>query len=82
MNYLLPVIRLNTATDIKYNKSDLENIITQQIIISQLSNGITYSDTENMDTYERTFIFKKLLQLEQQKNNAKLKAIENARNKR
>ena len=59
----------------------IEDIITQQIIISQLSNGITYQDTQDMDAYERVFIFKKLIQLEQEKNEAKLRAIENAKHK-
>ena len=61
---------------------ELDNILTQQIIISQLSNGITYQDTENMDSYERNFIFKKLVQMEQEKNDAKLRAIENAKQNR
>lgn len=62
-------------------KENVEDIITQQIIISQLSNGITYQDTQDMDNYERVFIFKKLIQMEQEKNEAKLRAIENAKHK-
>ena len=62
-------------------KENVEDIITQQLIISQLSKGITYKDTEEMDNYERVFIFKKLIQMEQEKNEAKLRAIENAKQK-
>lgn len=61
------------------NKAEVENILTQQLLICQLSNGISYTDTENMDVYERTFIFKKLIQMEKEKNDAKLKAIEAAK---
>lgn len=65
-----------------YTKEELNNILTQQILISQLANGISFEDTNNMDTYERTFIFKKLLQMEKEKNDAKLQAIEEAKRKR
>lgn len=83
MNYLLPVNNTEITDDeLYYIKQELDSILTQQILISQLSNGITYQDTENMDNYERTFIFKKLIQLEQDKNEAKLKAIENAKQNR
>lgn len=63
-------------------KELLDNILTQQIIISQLSNGISYKDTEEMDAYERSFVFRKLLAIEKEKNEAKLKAIEEAKNKK
>lgn len=63
-------------------KELLDNILTQQIIISQLSNGISYKDTEEMDAYERSFVFRKLLAIEKEKNDAKLKAIEEAKNKK
>ena len=82
MNYLLPVIKYSNDNDLHNTKLELDNILTQQIIISQLSNGITYQDTENMDSYERNFIFKKLVQMEQEKNDAKLRAIENAKQNR
>lgn len=82
MNYLLPVIKYSNDDDLHSTKMELDNILTQQIIISQLSNGITYQDTENMDSYERNFIFKKLVQMEQEKNDAKLRAIENAKQNR
>lgn len=77
MNYLLPVSKAYlTQEDIKYAKSELENILTQQIIISQLSKGISFEDTNNMDSYERVFIFKKLVEMEKEKTEAKMKAIE------
>lgn len=79
MNYLLPVNKLNSNTLDDMNKAEVENILTQQLLICQLSNGISYTDTENMDVYERTFIFKKLIQMEKEKNDAKLKAIEAAK---
>ena len=82
MNYLLPVIKYSNDDDLHSTKMELDNILTQQIIISQLSNGITYQDKENMDSYERNFIFKKLVQMEQEKNDAKLRAIENAKQNR
>ena len=62
-------------------KYELDNILTQEILISQLSHGITYQDIENMDSYERNFIFKKLVTMEKEKNDAKLKAIEDAKKK-
>lgn len=58
-----------------YIKDELESIMTQQILISQLAKGISYTDTENMDEYERTFIYFKLMQLKKEENEAKLKAI-------
>lgn len=79
MNYLLPVNKLSSNTLDDMNKAEVENILTQQLLICQLSNGISYTDTENMDVYERTFIFKKLIQMEKEKNDAKLKAIEAAK---
>ena len=82
MNYLIPVSRKLTKEKQQYIKEDFENILTQQIIISQLSNGISYQDTENMDNYERIFIFKKLIDMKKEENDAKLKAIEDAKQKR
>ena len=79
MNYLIPVNRKLSNEELDYIKEDLENIMTQQIIISQLSNGITYTDTENMDSYERNYIFSKLIQMKKEENDAKLQAIENAK---
>lgn len=79
MNYLIPVNRKLTEKEKEYVKEDFENILTQQIIISQLSNGISYQDTENMDNYERVFIFKKLIEMKKEENDIKLKAIEDAK---
>lgn len=79
MNYLHPVNRKLTKEEIELIKEDIENILTQEIIISQLSNGISYSDIENMDSYERNYIFSKLIQMKKEENDAKLQAIENAK---
>lgn len=81
MNYFLPVNSVIAYNDkfYEYQKEDVENVITQQIIISQLSNGITYKDTEYMDSYERVFIYKKLIQMKKDENDAKIKAIEEAK---
>lgn len=82
MNYLLPANKYQLQKDFDGDRQEFENIITQQIIISQLSNGITYKDTEEMDNYERTFIFKKLIQMKKEENDAKLRAIEEAKQQR
>lgn len=82
MNYLLPANKYHLEKDVDGDRQEFENIITQQIIISQLSNGITYKDTEEMDNYERTFIFKKLIQMKKEENDAKLRAIEEAKQQR
>ena len=84
MNYLHPVNNpfvYENENQFLIIKDNVEDILTQQIIISQLSSGITYKDTEEMDSYERIFIFKKLVQMEKDKNEAKLKAIENMKQK-
>ena len=52
MNYLPPVNRLLYNADSEYAKQEIENILTQQIIISQLAKGISFEDTNNMDSYE------------------------------
>ena len=67
---------------LQYIKEDIETIMDEQILISQLSQGITYQDTENMDTYERSYILGKLIQLEKDKIEAKKNAIQEAQNKR
>ena len=84
MNYLRPVNNpfvYENENQFLIIKDNVEDILTQQIIISQLSSGITYKDTEEMDSYERIFIFKKLVQMEKDKNDAKLRAIENMNQK-
>ena len=68
--------RLNKKTDIDETKYILDNILTQQIIITKLS-SITYQDTEQMDEYERRFIFEKLIQMKKEEDEIKLKALQN-----
>ena len=83
MNYLIPVYSIDLPDKIlQLKKAELNSILDQQIIISQLSNGITYQDTENMDEYERIYIISKLIQLKKEENEAKQKAIEAAKAKR
>lgn len=83
MNYLIPVYSTDLPDKIlQLKKEELNSILDQQIIISQLSNGITYQDTENMDEYERIYIISKLIQLKKEENEAKQKAIEAAKAKR
>ena len=82
MNYLIPVSNLYINAENKekvrqFNKEDFENILTQQIIISQLSNGITYQDTENMDEYERVFVVKKLIAMKKEEIEARKEAMKN-----
>lgn len=62
--------------DILDDKEDLNNILTQQILISQLANGISYGDTEDMDEYERIFILNKLIELKKEENRVKQESIE------
>lgn len=82
MNYLIPVYRRELKKEeILFIKDDLNAILDQQIVISQLSNGITYQDTENMDEYERSYIFSKLIRMKQDEIDAKQKAYEEARQK-
>lgn len=59
-------------------KDDFEDILTQQIIISQLSKGITYQDTESMDEYERVFILKKLIAMKKEEIEARKEALKNS----
>ena len=80
MNYLIPVSNLNIDKGYvnkmrEFNKEDVENIITQQVVISQLANGISYADTENMDEYERVFVIKKLIAMKKEEIEAKKKAM-------
>lgn len=82
MNYSIPVSNLYINAENKekvrqFNKEDFENILTQQIIISQLSNGITYQDTENMDEYERVFVVKKLIAMKKEEIDARKEAMKN-----
>ena len=81
MNYLIPVTRMSKKEFDKNNKYNLDDILDQQIIISQLASGISFTDTDNMDSYERTYIIQKLLQMKKEENDAKRKALEQARNR-
>ena len=83
MSYSIPVYKVEISEKhLQYIKEDIETIMDEQILISQLSQGITYQDTENMDTYERSYILGKLIQLEKDKIEAKKNAIQEAQNKR
>jgi len=63
------------------NKWELNDILDQQIIISQLSTAIGFKDTDEMDTYERIYVIQKLIQLKKEENEAKRRAIEEAHKK-
>lgn len=80
MNYSLPVKTKSSKKDIENAKYQVFNIIDQQIIITQLDNGITYQDTENMDDFERTYILDKLIEMKKEELDLKKKAIEKANN--
>ena len=79
MNYSLPVFKVKEDINKNLNNKYLLNdILDQQIIISQLSKGgITFSDTDNMDEYERTYVLNKLIKLRKEEIEAKEKAIKN-----
>lgn len=62
-------------------KEDLDTILTQEVLITYLSNGISYNDIESMDEYERIYIFNKLIQLKKEENEAKQEAINKLNNK-
>ena len=82
VNYLIPVYRRELKKEeILFIKDDLNAILDQQIMISQLSSGITYQDTENMDEYERSYIFSKLVRMKQDEIEAKQKAYEEMKQK-
>ena len=66
----------------QFLKEDVNNIIDQQILISQLSSGIGFKETDDMDTYERIYVLKKLIDLEKEKIEAKKREIREAKNKR
>lgn len=56
---------------------ELNGILDEQILIAQLSNGITFSDTNNMDIYERRYIIEKLMIMKKEEVEAKEKALKN-----
>ena len=63
------------SSDLQYRKEDLDNILTQEVLITYLSNGISYTDIENMDEFERLFIINKLIKIKKDENDAKQEAI-------
>ena len=67
MNYSIPVYKKELQkADIQFIKEHLNDVLDQQVIISQMSNGITYQDTENMDEYERVYILSKLIEMKKE----------------
>lgn len=81
VNYSIPVTRMNlNKEDILDIRKSLDNILDEQIIISQYSN-MTFEDTNNMDSYERTYIAQKLLQIKQEEIKAKKEAFDNINKK-
>ena len=65
----------------QFIKEHLDDILHQQVIISQMSNGITYQDTENMDEYERVYILSKLIEMKKEEVEARQKAYDEMKNK-
>lgn len=85
MSYLIPVFRAGSKLNldkIKWYKEELNRILDQQIMITKLSNSFTFQDTQEMDEYERIYVLKKLIQMRKEENEAKEKAIAEARNKK
>lgn len=81
VNYSIPVTRMNlNKEDILDIRKSLDNILDEQIIISQYSN-MTFEDTNNMDSYERAYIAQKLLQIKQEEIKAKKEAFDNINKK-
>lgn len=83
MNYSIPVYSTELPEKVlQLKKEELDSVLDQQIIISQMAKGITFQDTENMDEYERLYVISKLIQLKKEENEAKQKAIEAAKARR
>ena len=81
VNYSIPVTRMNlNKEDILDIRKSLDSILDEQIIISQYSN-MTFEDTNNMDSYERTYLAQKLLQIKQEEIKAKKEAFDNINKK-
>lgn len=83
MNYSIPVYRVLSKSDpkkIDLYKAEVEEIIDQQLMITKLCNSISFHDTQEMDEYERIYVLKKLIQMRKEENEAKEKAIAEARN--
>lgn len=84
MNYSIPVYRAAIKLDDKhlsFFKEDVEDIIDQQLMITKLCSSISFKDTNDMDEYERVYVLKKLIQMRKEENEAKEKAIEEAKNR-
>ena len=82
MNYSIPVYKKELQkADIQFIKEHLNDVLDQQVIISQMSNGITYQDTENMDEYERVYILSKLVEMKKEEVEARQKAYDEMKNK-
>lgn len=84
MNYSIPVYRAVIKLDDKhlsFFKEDVEDIIDQQLMITKLCSSVSFKDTNDMDEYERVYVLKKLIQMRKEENEAKEKAIEEAKNR-
>ena len=84
MNYSIPVYRAVIKLDDKhlsFFKEHVEDIIDQQLMITKLCSSISFKDTNDMDEYERVYVLKKLIQMRKEENEAKEKAIEEAKNR-
>ena len=82
MNYLIPVKRISNKEKFNvWDKRTLDDILDQQIMISQLSTAFTFADTDGMDNYERNYILQRLIELKKEENEVKKKAIEDMKNK-
>lgn len=81
MNYLHPVHSIELSQEIiDIRKEEVESILDQQIIISKLGN-ITFTDTDNMDTYERVYVFKKLMAMKKEENRLREEQINKINNR-
>lgn len=81
MNYSHPVHSIELSQEvINIRKEEVEGIIDQQIIISKLGN-ITFTDTDNMDTYERVYVFKKLMAMKKEENRLREEQINKINNR-
>lgn len=82
MNYSHPVHSIQLSQEvIDIRKEEVESVLDQQIIISKLGN-ITFTDTDNMDTYERVYVFKKLMAMKKEENRLREEQINKLNNKR
>lgn len=81
MNYSHPVHSIELSQEIiDIRKEEVEGILDQQIIISKLGN-ITFTDTDNMDTYERVYVFKKLMAMKKEENRLREEQINKINNR-